>query len=346
MALLSNRKKGLFAEIGERQTLLARANHFEHPLEIEAVRVCRPGVTEPEEILEFAEVRRGNFAETVCGFYPSPRIFHRHTTDNPNKTKGDDFAHRVIREDLRLDPKEIRYHVLHPLSGLLHDPLNTPSREVLFVGAAKESILDSQRAGLDLGLFPRRLELAFLPLFAATRQLLVAGDLDASVMIIDLSDHAGQCFVVDRAGLALNIRFDHGLMHLVPIVQRELGLRDAKSAEKVFFSRTFDFGDMGELLLHDFIRQIKASTGQFEVTTGRSIGHLLMTNLSPELSWIQDSFVSSLGIEAWDPPIGRVLEAGGVRLQGRIEEFEQEAARWFPLACLMSRFGSEEATQR
>jgi len=342
MTLLAKRKKAVFAEIGDHRVLLARTDSFATPMKIEAVRECQPGATSPGEILEFCEVgRRGSYAEAVCGVYPSPRIFHRHATDNPNKTRGDEFAQRVLREDLRLDPKETRYRLLHPLSGLLHDPLNTPSREVIFAGASRQSLLDSQTTCLDLGLFPQRLELAYVPLFAGIRRLLLAGEIDSSVLVIDLSDHAGHAFVVDRSGLALTVRFERGLMQMVPVVQRGLGLRDEKSAEKVFFSQTFDFADMGELLLQDFIRDIKASAGQFEVTTGRSIGHLLLTNLSPELSWIQDAFVSSLSLKPWEPPLREVLDEGGIDPGDCWEQWKTNPARWFPIACLMTRFEAE-----
>src|SRR5213083_683655 len=83
---------------------------------------------------------------------------------------------------------------------------------------------------------------------------------------------------------------------MVPIVQKELGLKDEESARKLFYSNTFDFTGMGPLLIKKLLKELQSSIGFYEVQTGQSVGQVLITQLPPKLSWLEGAVTSNLGI--------------------------------------------------
>ena len=70
-----------------------------------------------------------------------------------------------------------------------------------------------------------------------------------------------------------------GLESMIPVVQKELGLKDEESAKKLFYSNTFDFTSMGNALIKKLLKELQSSIGFYEVQTGQSVGLLHGTQL-------------------------------------------------------------------
>jgi hypothetical protein len=71
---------------------------------------------------------------------------------------------------------------------------------------------------------------------------------------------------------------------------------------------------MGPTLLARLIREIKASTGFYEVQTGQTIGSVLLHLLPPGLEWVRQSLPRALGMENLKIDLAAWLAGAGVRL--------------------------------
>ena len=103
---------------------------------------------------------------------------------------------------------------------------------------------------------------------------------------------------MSASGVEASRPIPQGLEAMVPVVQKELGLKDEESARKLFRSNTFDFTGMGPLLIKRLLKELQSSIGFYEVQTGQSVGQVICIQLSPKLAWLEGSLASSLGIAA------------------------------------------------
>jgi hypothetical protein len=129
---------------------------------------------------------------------------------------------------------------------------------------------------------------------------------------------------------------------MVPIVQKELGLKDEESARKLFYSNTFDFTGMGPLLIKKLLKELQSSIGFYEVQTGQSVGQVLSTQLSPKLAWLDAAISGSLGISSlkFDPVPW--LQSRQITLPDALAKNAQDI-RWFGLLSLMAQSTSAHA---
>lgn len=173
--------------------------------------------------------RKSNLAQAAVAVYPTERFLFRHITDNPAKTRGADYGNKVLSEELKRKPEEHRFVCLNPRTGLPHDPLNLPTREVMLAGAPTESIRQCQQKLIECGVYPSRLEIASLAIYAGIRQLLQQDSSGSSVLVIELGNKDFFAYVVDREGLTLTEALPSGIEAVTSALMRELSLRDGAS---------------------------------------------------------------------------------------------------------------------
>jgi Tfp pilus assembly PilM family ATPase len=133
-----------------------------------------------------------------------------------------------------------------------------------------------------------------------------------------------------------------GLDAMVPIVQKELGLKDEESARKLFYSNTFDFTGMGPLLIKRLLKELQSSIGFYEVQTGQSVGQLLSTQLSPKLQWLEGAIANALGIASVQLDPLPWLQARQITLPDALAKNAHEP-RWFGLLALMAQYDTDHA---
>lgn len=121
---------------------------------------------------------------------------------------------------------------------------------------------------------------------------------------------------------------------MIPVVQKELGLKDEESAKKLFYSNTFDFTSMGGVLVKRLLKELQSSIGFYEVQTGQSIGHVFCTQLPPSLSWLGGTMAGALGVPQLKIEMLPWLEAQNIKLSDGVTLGSAEE-RWFGLFSLM-----------
>ena len=342
--MFQKKAKGLFAEVSHYQVRLARADRSTAPLQIEALEsipVTTTGETR-RAIEAFAGNQKGNYIQAHCAVYPKDRFVHRHYTENAARSRQEDFAAKTLKAELKLEPDEVAFRILHPLTGKRYNPDEALSRETLFVGASRESLKEEQRRLIELGLYPDQLEIASIPLYAGIKRAVVEEDMDSSALIIEFSEGSSYGYVVNLNGLALSHSLEFGISAIASSIQSELGLQDSLSARKVMLSKTFDFKDMGATLLRRLITQVRASTGQFEVQTGKSVHYLFIPGLPDSLSWIGEVLAEELGMENWKPSLEEWLTQGGITLSPQAKD-QQNLTEFLPLFCQMARLDTPNA---
>jgi Tfp pilus assembly PilM family ATPase len=156
-------------------------------------------------------------------------------------------------------------------------------------------------------------------------------------LVLEIGADATHSFIVTAAGVEASRPIMQGLDAMVPIVQKELGLKDEESARKLFYSNTFDFTGMGPLLIKKLLKELQSSIGFYEVQTGQSVGQVFTTQLSPKLTWLDAAIASSLGITSLRLDPVPWLQSRQITLAEPFVKTAQDT-RWFGLLGLMAHY--------
>jgi hypothetical protein len=144
-------------------------------------------------------------------------------------------------------------------------------------------------------------------------------------------------FIVSSNGIEASRPIPQGIEAMVPIVQKELGLKDEESARKLFQSNSFDFTGMGPLLVKRLLKELQSSIGFYEVQTGQSVGQVVCVQLPPKLSWLEGTLASSLGISSFKPNPGPWLRFREISFSDSVAKIVADP-RWFGLISLMVQY--------
>ncbi|WP_148217990.1 hypothetical protein [Opitutus terrae] len=264
-----------------------------------------------EEVVEFAAsdpaaladaIRRmqpkrppSGFLNAVCGVYPPRRVLRRATLE-PKKLKEPGYLAEVLSTQLRVEPDKHMVQVLNANDGLDFDPAKLNQKEVLFCGMLTEEANSTQDGLLERSIYPDRLELGSVAMLGGMVDYLAFNKSKTPVLILEVNSEATHSFIVTAGGVEASRPIAQGLNAMVPVVQKELGLKDEESARKLFFSNTFDFTGMGPLLVKKLLKELQSSIGFYEVQTGQSVGQVLCTSLPAKLAWLETAIASALGV--------------------------------------------------
>ena len=91
---------------------------------------------------------------------------------------------------------------------------------------------------------------------------------------------------------------------------------------------------MGPTLLRKTLKELQASTGFYEVQTGQTIGHIMLTMLPPNLRWIQETLSRNLGIDPLTMDFANWLGDFRIKASDSVQ-LENLDSRWLGLFSLM-----------
>ena len=152
-----------------------------------------------------------------------------------------------------------------------------------------------------------------------------------------MGDETTQSYIVSADGVDISRSIQSGIKSMIPVVQKELGLKDEDSAMKLFYSNTFDFTSMGALLVKKLLKELQSSIGFYEVQTGQSIGSVLCTQLPGNLSWLAASMAGALGVPQLKMDMIPWLESHQIKLaEGASPNPPDE--RWAGLFSLIASY--------
>lgn len=346
--MLQQKTKGLFLEISDFAILAGVTSGFDAPLTIERLEEC-PADADADKLRAFVrglvEGKGRQYLQARVGIYPKSRFAKRHTLENPLKVKDPAYVAEMLTKTLGLDIEKNQVTLLQASNGMTLDmekPLQN-QKEIIVAGALTTDLTSEQQRILDAGIFPDSLEIGSLSTLGGLMEYARLKEFKLPTLALEITADSARVFILSTTQVDFCRPVQYGLNSMFPVIQQELGLKDEESAKKLFYSNTFDFTEMGSVLLRKMLKELQASTGFYEVQTGQSIGQLFLPLLPKNLSWIHASLSRALGVEVIHPDFPGWLKALNLTA-GEAVPLEGLDSRWFGLFSLMGTFNSSPSS--
>jgi Tfp pilus assembly PilM family ATPase len=297
--LFSAKSKGYFVEKSDHRYLLARTSSTVAPMVIEEVRECPTGdaaaLLEAVKQLQPKKSSSG-YLHAACGVYGNHRYVRKVTLD-AKRIKEPNYFSEILTQQFRVEADKSVTISLNATDGTDYDMAKAASqKEVLFAGMPADDVVTIQNALLQDGIYPEHLELGSVAVLGSLASYLSFSKNKAPTLLLEIEAETTNSYIVSSEGVEATRPIPQGLESMIPVVQKELGLKDEDSARRLFYSNTFDFTGMGPLLIKKLLKELQSSIGFYEVQTGQSVGLLFTTMLSPKLAWLNQAIATSLGI--------------------------------------------------
>ncbi|MEO0796456.1 MAG: hypothetical protein AAFX93_14900 [Verrucomicrobiota bacterium] len=336
--------KALFVELTEFSLLVARVSSLEPPITIEGIEEI-PLSEGVEGIKATVLALVGNpkiqFAQAVCGIYPATRVIRRATLDNPAKTKDPAYLPEFLKSQFKIDVAAYAMSVLVANGGGEFGVDRSSGKELVFCGAPREDLRTEQERLVSYGLFPSRVEIGSVATVGGVLNYQEMKGEKAPTLILEMGYDDAQVLVCNGNSLDVARPVPYGLRSMYPIVQKELGLKDEESAQKLFGSSTFDFAEMGPTLLKKLLKELQASTGFYEVQTGQTIGNIFLGLAPDNLGWIATTLSKTLGVHVLKPDYDSWFEHQGIKVADGVD-LSNLGPRWFGLFSLMGNYSNQK----
>ena len=342
--IFSSPTKGYFAELSEHAILLARTSAAIPPFAVEDLREVAPGDSAAlaEAITQLQPKKSpSGYLHATVSIFPAKRVVRRHSVDLKRVKEPGYFA-EVCSQQFRIEPEKYSIAVLESTDGSDYDVNKGAQKEALFCGLPSEDVDATQRALLDMGIYPERLELGTVATLGGIAHYLEHQKSKTPTLVLEIGGDSTHSFIVTAGGVEASRPIPQGLESMVPVVQKELGLKDEESARKLFYSNTFDFTGMGPLLTKRLLKELQSSIGFYEVQTGQSVGQVLTTQLAPKLAWLDTAIATALGISTVKLDARPWLQARQITLPENLARMAQDV-RWFGVFALMGRYDAVHA---
>ena len=337
--LFSQKTKGFFVELNDQAIMLARTSAPTPPFTIEEMQECP--ANDPaalEEALKVIQPKKGpsGFLHSVVGVYPAKRLVRRHALEL-KRLKETGYFPEVFSQQFRVEQDKYAIVILNANDGTDYDLNKAANKDVLFCGVPNDDIVAIQEALLSAAIYPERLELGTVSMLGGVVDCLNFTKSKIPTLVLEIGAESTHSFIVSSGGVEASRPIPQGLDAMVPIVQKELGLKDEESAKKLFYSNTFDFTGMGPLLTKRLLKELQSSIGFYEVQTGQSVGQVLTTQLSPKLAWLGDAIAGVLGVNSLKLEPIPWLQMRQIGLPETFVKYAQDI-RWFGLLSLMANY--------
>lgn len=325
-------------EMGEQSTLVARLLQSDGVCLVEELKeFSAKDEAGLNDWLKSAEGKGSTgYAHSICGIYPPKRIVRRQTLDL-KRVKEPAYFNEIYTQQFRIEPTKYAIKTLNHTDGSEYDAIKASQKEVIFCGLPLDDIDTTQDKLLGQGIYPERLELGTLAMLGGLVNHLKFKQSNSTVLVLEMGEDATHSYIVSSDGVDISRSIPGGVAAMVPVVQKELGLKDQDSAMKLFYSNTFDFTSMGGTLVKRLHKELQSLIGFYEVQTGQSIGHVFCTQLPDNLSWLATTMESVLGV----PPLKIDLLPWLESLQIKLAEgvtLNPPDERWVGLFSLIASY--------
>lgn len=336
---MARKSKGIFLESTDYSILAAVVSGLSTPYKIEALHEI-PTTNTAEEIREtiagWTNVKGKAYTLGHVSCYPQTAFIRRHTLENLNKAKDPAYLTDQLHAHHKIDGKASNFVVVDASTGLELDlEKQVTIKEVAYIGADAKELQKEQDKFLSWGIFPERLELGPSVNIGAIKDYAKFKDLPLPTLVLEFAPDCSTVYILNRERLDVTRVIPYGLDSMFPVIQSELGLKDEESARKLFMSNTFDFTEMGPILLKKILKELQASIGFYEVQTGQTVGQIFVTVLPKNLNWIRSSLSRSLGLDILSIDFSAWLKYQKISVDETVQ-LESLDNRWLGLLGMMS----------
>lgn len=337
----SAKAKNYFADIRDHASLLARTSKATAPFVIEEIIECGAGddAALKEAIKKLQPTKSpSGYMHAACGV-TSPRRVARKVIFETKRLKESGYLNEATAQQLRIEPDQYFLAVLNPDSGTDYDLAKSTHKDAMVAGLPIADVNLAQDNLLGAGIYPETLELSTIASIGAMIDYLVFAKIKTPVLMLEVEAEMTHSFIVTSAGVEASRPIQQGLDAMIPVVQKELGLKDEESARKLFLSNTFDFTGMGSALIKKLIKELQSSIGFYEVQTGQSIGQVACTLLPSKLVWLETAIAAELGVSVLKADVPGWLQSRQITLADSVPAAVHDT-RAFGLFGLMIQYNS------
>jgi len=341
---LSRKAKGFFVSLDEHGIQIARTSSPTAPFAVEELRECAAGdAAARDAMIKQVQAGRtaGGYVAAVVGAHPARRLVRRHTIE-PKRAKEPGYLTEVCAQQFRVETDKYALAVISAADGSEFDPAVASVKDVIFCGLPSDDVVSIQEELLEAGIYPQRLELGSVAALGGLADSLSHARARTPVLVVEVGADTTHSFIVTASGVEASRPIAHGHAAMVPIVQKELGLKDEEAARKLLFSNTFDFSGLGPALLKRLVGDLQSSIGFYEVQTGQSVGQVLTSQLPGPLAWLEGALASSLGIPVFRPDPLPWLASRRITVPEALAATARDP-RWFGLLSLMVQTNAADA---
>jgi hypothetical protein len=340
----SAKSKNFFVDFSEHTVLLARASRVEAPFVIEDIIECNPG--DADSLATALKSLHPNkkptgYVHAICGIN-APRRVLRKVILETKRLKEPEYLNEITNQQLRIDPADYTLAILNPAQGTDYDMAKANQKDALICGLPINDINLSQENLLAAGIYPETVELSSIAGIGAMVDYLSYATIKTPVLLLEVGAEITNSYIVTSSGLEASRPIQQGLAAMIPVVQKELGLKDEASARKLFLSNTFDFTGMGSVLIKRLIKELQSSIGFYEVQTGQSVSHVACVMLPTKLGWLENAIAADLGVSILKPDITAWLQSHQITLSDTLSANAQDIRR-LGLFGLMVQYNNRHA---
>ena len=322
--MLAGKNRGVFVEMGRTRLTIAVTAPGSPGRVVEKIAdvALESGREKLREfVLSNCAPAKARFATGRASVYPQARFFHRHSADAPVKLREAGYFEEVLSGQLGVDFAANAVSVISAVDGMAFDPARSlaAQRELLFCGAPLAELKALQEELVQCGLVPESMEIGSLSMLGAMVSILRQSGRKGPALLLETATASTGLYIVSPDKVDLCRTIPIGLDSMLPALAGELGMKDEKSARGILYSNTFDFTEMGQTLLARLIKEIKASTGFYEVQTGQTIGKVFLHLLPTGLEWVRQCLPRALGMENLRIDLATWLGASGVKIAPGVE---------------------------
>lgn len=345
--LFSQKSKGFFVDCNEHGVFIARTSGSSAPFVVEELREAPPGdAAALAEILKQLQTKRSQtgYVHATVGMHSEHRLLRRASLEM-KRIKDVGYLDEVLSTQFRIEPDKIIAAVLNASDGSEYELSKATTKDVVFCGMPADEIVTFQDSVLEKGIYPERLEIGSVASLGAISDYLAFTRTKIPTLLLELGFESTHSFILSSTGVDSSRSIPIGLSSMIPVVQKELGLKDEESAKRLFYSNTFDFTGMGPLLIQRLLKELQSSIGFYEVQTGLTVGQVICTQLPAKLAWIADVVASQLAIKRLKPDLVTWLNARHITLADAAHPLASDA-RWFGVFSLMVQYHATAAEKK
>lgn len=293
--------------------------------------------TEPEKlktsVKEFIGLKKGTWQPGYCSVHPNSSFIKKTVLENVARAKDPKYLEHILIDELNVSPKLFKVKTLNAANGYVFHPEFSVSKNLVFCGALIDELKTHQTYLLKCGVYPNRMELGSLLFLAGVIEYsrnsftgpIIAGEVNMESTFIAIA-----C----KGELSLVRTIPFGIRHMVPLIQKELGLEDERAISELLASKSIDLAQMASTFLNKIYKEIQASIDYYEVATGLSASHLIVAPLARNYAWIPESIAKELSLNLVSVDIKNWFDGINLKLPDDVC-LESLDMRWFNLFTLI-----------
>ncbi len=310
----------LFLDLRPEKPLAAVVSSLTSPSMVEEI-VSLEGATALKDLCHRLNPK-ARYTRANVAIYPDSHFIRHATLENPSKAREANFFETLLKTQYQMELSENSVEILNPSTGVPVDFEKVVPKEILITGAAHKDIVAMQSDVVAQGVYPERLELGTLSTLGGLMHYQRAQQIGSNAVLLEWGAKQSLFCICSAKRVELCRVIPFGTETLLEEIRNDVHFKDISSVQKALSAGTFDFKEMGPLILKPFIKELQASAGFFEVQTGQPLKNFVITLLPPAFGWVEDILTQYMGLtplsidyQGWFNTLGLKVRENKIKIE-------------------------------